>query len=138
MNRADLQQLSQIRVADARVLLDNGQHAGAYYILGYAVECALKACIARRIRRHDFPDRKLANDSYTHDLESLLNTAGLRQQLLIDLRTNRELAVNWAIVKEWSEQARYDTAISEVNAWAFYIAVTARGEGVLSWLRKWW
>ena len=125
-------------MADARVLLDNGRFVGAYYVLGYAVECALKACIAKQIRRYDFPDRKLANDSYTHDLESLLGTAGLRHQLLTDLRTNRDLAVNWAIVKEWSEQARYDTAISKVKVREFYIAVTARGVGVLSWLRKWW
>jgi hypothetical protein len=47
MNRNDLQNLSRLREKEAKVLLDNGCFAGAYYLLGYAVECALKACIAK-------------------------------------------------------------------------------------------
>ena len=34
----------------------------AYYMIGYCVECALKACIAKQIRRFDFPDKKLVLD----------------------------------------------------------------------------
>src|SRR5262249_10273775 len=56
MTRADLQQLSRLRRREARVLLDAGHSAGAYYLVGYAVECALKACIARSTRRYDFPE----------------------------------------------------------------------------------
>ena len=123
---------------EAKVLLDHGCFAGAYYLLGYAVECALKACIARQIRRYDFPDRKLVNDSYTHDLEKLLNISGLKTEFQRAIQTNQSLAVNWAIVKDWSEQSRYSTDISEIMARDFYSAVTARGQGVLSWLRKRW
>ncbi|MCH9011178.1 MAG: HEPN domain-containing protein, partial [Chloroflexi bacterium] len=79
MNRADLQEISSLRVEEARVLLRNGYYSGAYYLIGYAVECALKACIAKQIRRYDFPDRKLVNDSYTHDLEKLLGVSGLKE-----------------------------------------------------------
>jgi len=39
MNRVDLQKLSRIRVKEAKVLLDNGYFNGAYYLLGYSVEC---------------------------------------------------------------------------------------------------
>ena len=62
MNRYDLQKLSRLRVREAKVLLDNKCYEGAYYLLGYAVECALKACIARQTKAFDFPDRKLIND----------------------------------------------------------------------------
>lgn len=45
MNRVDFRQLAGLRIAEAKVLLDNNLYAGAYYLAGYAVECALKACI---------------------------------------------------------------------------------------------
>jgi HEPN domain-containing protein len=53
MNRADLQSLSNLRLADARALLSAGRFAAAYYLAGYAVECALKACIARAVQRNN-------------------------------------------------------------------------------------
>ena len=37
MNRNDFQQLAEIRVKEAKVLLDNQCFDGAYYLLGYAV-----------------------------------------------------------------------------------------------------
>ena len=49
-----------MRVKEAAVLLQNGCPEGAYYLAGYAVECALKACVAKQTREHDFPDRKSA------------------------------------------------------------------------------
>jgi HEPN domain-containing protein len=47
MNRTDFQELAEERLEDARPLLDAGRFSGAYYLAGYAVECALQACIAR-------------------------------------------------------------------------------------------
>jgi HEPN domain-containing protein len=138
MNRSDFQRVSQLRVAEAKVLLDNGYFAGAYYLLGYAVECALKACISKQIKRYDFPDRKLVNDSYTHDLDKLLIVAGLEDELKKEFLVNPTLETNWRIVRDWSEQSRYDTTTSEVEARSFYSAVTARRDGVLAWLKKWW
>jgi len=53
MNRTELQRLSRIRIKEAKFLLDGGCYNGAYYLAGYAVECALKACIAKQTHRHD-------------------------------------------------------------------------------------
>lgn len=39
--------------------MDQGLYDGAYYLSGYAVEWALKACIAKNVKRYDFPDRKM-------------------------------------------------------------------------------
>jgi len=138
MNRDDLQRISRLRVKEARVLFKNGYFSGAYYLLGYAVECALKACIAKQIKRYDFPDRKLINDSYSHELEKLLSVSGLKAELQEEIRSNPKLEVNWAIVKDWSVQSRYSTDISETTVRDFYSAVTTRKDGVLSWLKKWW
>ena len=75
MNRRTLQTLARDRLADARALLRAHRYAAAYYMAGYAVECALKACITKHVNRHDFPDKKLATDSYTHDLNRLVTAA---------------------------------------------------------------
>jgi hypothetical protein len=138
MNRNSLQRISRLRVREAGILLKNGCFSGAYYLLGYAIECAFKACIAKQIKRYDFPDRKLINDSYTHDLEKLLGVSGLKVEYQTEIQSNPGLEINWAIVKDWSEQSRYSTDISETMARDFYSAVTARKNGVLTWLRKWW
>jgi hypothetical protein len=138
MNRGDLQEISRLRVREARVLLQNGYYSGAYYLVGYAVECALKACIAKQVRRHDFPDRKLVNDSYTHDLERLLGVSGLRDELNSESSGNPTLQRYWTIVKDWSEQSRYNSDIPENVARDLFSAVTARRNGVLSWLMRWW
>jgi len=77
VNRYDFQKLARIRLEEAKVLLRNGKHEGCYYLCGYAVECALKACIAKRTKRYDFPDKSMFKDAYTHDLDQLVRTAEL-------------------------------------------------------------
>jgi HEPN domain-containing protein len=66
-----------MRIADARVLLRARRYAAAYYMCGYAVECALKACIARQTRSSEFPDLNKVRDSWTHNLSALVKVAGL-------------------------------------------------------------
>ncbi len=78
MNRTDFQNIAKLRIKEAKVLLDNGCFEGTYYLLGYAVECALKACIAKQTKLHEFPDSKVVRESYTHDLEKLVKVAGLK------------------------------------------------------------
>jgi len=126
MNRTDLQRLSRIRLREARVLLNNGQYEGAYYLLGYAVECALKACIARQTRRYDFPDRQFVNDIYTHDLNKLLSVSGLEPEHRRESNRNPIFELNWTIVKGWSEQSRYTAGVNRAKAADFRSAVVSR------------
>ena len=138
MNRYDLQKLSKVRVREAGILLNNKCYEGAYYLLGYAVECALKACIAKQTKAFDFPDRKLINDIYTHDLEKLLNASGLKADHQNECRTNPNFQLNWLVVKDWSEQARYMDQVTRQKAKDFRSAVVGRKNGVLQWLQKRW
>ncbi len=55
MNRMEFQGLAEIRIREAEILLAAGAWDGAYYLAGYAVECALKACIAKKTVEHSFP-----------------------------------------------------------------------------------
>src|SRR5882762_8203261 len=70
-DRATFQQLAESRLAEARLLLANGLPSGAYYLAGYAIECALKAIIAADFRATEIPDPKYVRDIYTHDLSAL-------------------------------------------------------------------
>ena len=59
MTRKDFQLLAELRANEAAILAHNGNEQGAYYLAGMAIECALKACIAKKTKRHAFPpDRK--------------------------------------------------------------------------------
>ncbi len=138
MNRSDLQALAGVRVQEASALVGSGLFAGGYYLLGYAVECAFKSCIAKEIHEHDFPDRKLLNESHTHDLQKLLNLSGLKTQLEDASAVDPDLATNWAVVKDWSEQARYELNIAEKTARDLLTAITDADHGVLPWLKKYW
>lgn len=139
MNRADLQKLADLRVKDAKVLLDNARYEGSYYLAGYAVECALKACIAKQTNLHDFPPpRKVVDAIYTHNLERLMISAGLQQRLVIDSTADRILANHWIEVRKWSEEFRYDLSVTEMMARDMYTAVSDGKHGVLTWLKKYW
>ena len=70
VDRRGLQELSKVRLKEARALLRAGMHDGAYYLAGYAVECGLKACIAKTTLRHEFPDKKRVDSSYSHNFGS--------------------------------------------------------------------
>ncbi len=138
MNRREFQKVALLRRREAKVLLDQGCYAGAYYLLGYAVECAIKACLVRRFRHEDLPDRRLVNDAYTHDLVKLMKVAELEVELKEAFRDQPALEVNWATVKDWTEAARYDQRVSRARAFDFWAACTDRKSGVLTWIRSRW
>jgi len=52
MNKTDLEGLVEIRVSEARVLLENEHYQGAYYLIGYSLECALKVCISKQVQQY--------------------------------------------------------------------------------------
>ena len=138
MNRSDLHQLARERVREARQLLRARAPTGAYYLAGYAVECALKACIAKKTQRFEFPSRHTVNESHAHDLDKLLKLAGLERALDQEARARAGLGVNWTTVKAWSERSRYEMATDMRRARALYRAITGRRDGVLPWVRRHW
>jgi HEPN domain-containing protein len=84
LSQAALRQLSEERVKDAKVLLDSGRWEFAYYIAGYAVECALKSCVlARMIHTGWVLDQEVRkiDDCRTHDFMKLVSIAGMRDVL---------------------------------------------------------
>src|SRR5215471_1423931 len=99
ITRREFQRLADLRASEAGVLARNRKQQGAYYLAGYSVECALKACIAKQTKRHEFPPKHdYVREVYTHNLNKLLQLAGLDKELEIDMKTNGALANNWNVV----------------------------------------
>jgi len=137
LNRTQLQQLARERLLEAKALLAAKRWSGAYYLAGYAVECALKACIAKRVQAEDFPDRKLAQDAWTHNIENLVIVAGLKDARNADVQANPIFSSNWATVAGWTESSRYEFK-SKGEAQALYDAITDAKHGVLQWVKLHW
>jgi HEPN domain-containing protein len=137
MNRVEFQRLAQLRLDEAILLFENGHYAGGYYLIGYAVECALKACISKQTQEHDFP-LKGSDRLYTHDLNNLLKFSGLSEEHRKNSDANPDFKLNWAIVKDWKEDARYSLVIRKDQAEALHAAVTDGRDGIFPWLQKWW
>ena len=138
MNRNELHILADARVTDAEVLLRAGRWGAAYYLLGYAVECALKACAAKTFREHEVPERTVVNDFYTHRADKLLNISDAKAALRERLAASPALQANWNTVRDWSADARYNHKVTEEEARDMFGAVTDPSSGVLPWLKTWW
>jgi HEPN domain-containing protein len=133
LNRVDFQQFAELRLQDAKVLVDQGRYEAAYYFAGYAVECALKACIAKKTKEHDFPGKD-SQRLYTHRLETLLEYAGTD---IADSLADPAVAPNWSVVVRWNENSRYEPR-SEMEARALYNAIADIPHGALNCLRRNW
>ena len=137
MRRHDFQELTRVRLREARALLGAGCSDGSYYLAGLSVECALKACISRKSRRYDFPDLEAVKAAWVHNLESLVKAAGLWVALETEQKARPIFSRNWALVKDWRVESRYQRR-SRVEAAALYAAITSRREGVIPWIRRHW
>ena len=128
--------MADLRADEARILVARGKQQGAYYLAGYAVECALKACIARKTKRYQFPPKMdIVREFYSHKLRVLLTAAGLDAELDKALAANKAFGVNWSMVKDWTAESRYKT--SGLNGKDMYNAV-AGTDGVLPWIKLHW
>jgi hypothetical protein len=122
---------------EARALVKLGMNDGAYYLAGYCVECALKACIAKMTQRHDFPDKRKADDSYTHVLRELVTTARLEKAHSEELKRDMAFRNYWDTVQSWSDRSRYRTTDAKA-ARDLIEAVGNQKHGVLQWVKLHW
>jgi len=137
MNRVDFQHLAVERLSDAETLLAAGRFDCAYYVAGYAVECALKACIANKTKEDDFPPRE-TRKIWTHDLEDLLDSSDLETEFSEAIGRDSSLKGSWLIVKDWSESSRYQNNNDRLRAEMVVDAIGNPQNGILQWLKKYW
>ncbi len=137
MTRKDLQELSRIRLREAKTLARSGMCDGAYYLAGYCVECALKACIAKLTQRHEFPNKERNQQSYGHKFGELLKAAVLEQAHREEAQRDSAFLRHWNVVQLRSPDRRYllndPTAARELIE-----AVSNPKHGVLRWIKLHW
>jgi hypothetical protein len=137
VDRREFQELAKVRLKEATALLRLELFDGAYYLAGYAVECALKACIAKGTRRYEFPDKRKVESSHSHNLRDLVRVAGLDDARVERAGKDRDFRTNWEVAQAWSEQSRYRKHRPE-SAQALLVAVGDRHHGVISWIKLHW
>lgn len=142
MTREDLQKLAKDRVDDATALISTQRWSAAYHLIGYALECGLKSCVLAHVQNTGmiFRDRiylKNLADCWTHDLDKLVQLAGLTADLGKAVSVNTNLQSNWLVAKDWKETSRYEEK-TEVEARELFEAITNEPDGVLSWIRMFW
>ena len=128
--------MADLRATEAETLVRAGNEQGAYYLGGMAVECALKACIAKMTREHEFPPKaEEVRQLYSHNLTELLRIAGLKDLLDAEIVRSPGLGANWALVRDWSFECRYRGSGDNGRQLS---AALGGADGVLTWIRRHW
>lgn len=137
LSKNDLKTLSQARLDDAIILYHAGKSSSAYYLAGYSIEMAIKVCISNLFQAGVIPDKSLVIATYSHDLEKLMNTAGLKLALQEKLKEDSQFAAYWGIVCQWSERSRY-TLTDQIATTHLLKSIQDPEHGVLQWLKQQW
>lgn len=147
-SRLELQELSESRLREAKVLADNQLFDGAVYLAGYALELALKARICL-VLDADYPVDGAFASFKTHSYSTLLKLAGLENMLDQQKLVDAVFASNWSVLvgtsgaagaEGWSETWRYRSlgSVNAADAQRFLQALEDPTSGILTWLRRLW
>jgi hypothetical protein len=139
------------RIKDAKALLDGGRWEFAYYVAGYAVECALKSCLLARMIHTAwvFQEKWEAKLCLTHEFAKLIDLAGMRDELNAALAASAAAALAtggppggpftafWGVALQWKVESRYQPK-TEAEAKGLYEAITHDPDGVFKWIQNYW
>ena len=140
MKKNELKQLADDRIADVQVLLDSKGWSAAYYLAGYATECALKACVLSYVEKNSdviFREKKYSENCWTHKIDTLLELADLMTLRDQESASNPAFLLNWQTAKDWNPETRYRQVL-EPEARKLFEAITDSNHGVLQWIKARW
>lgn len=93
----DLKSIARSRIRGAKLLIDGGDPEGAAQMMGFALECALKAAICKTLRIPNYPDshkdKKVPDFFMTHTFDRLLLLLGLSD--IFSVTGNPQAFNNW-------------------------------------------
>lgn len=134
ITKKEFEALAIEKLADAELLLKEKRWSSAYYLSGYAVECAFKVCITKAFKAETLPDKNFVNSTYNHDLKKLAEQAKL--QGLINA-ASPALKLNWTLANVWVPEARYKS-YTEATATEIFQAISDKADGVFEWIKAHW
>lgn len=139
--RIELQELALTRLKESTALYRSDLYDGCCYLAGYVVELALKARICKALDMDEYPERGEISRSFkTHNLDILIQLAGLQRTFEEATSANPALLTNWSLITEWTEAYRYRPVGSspKIRAEEMLSALEDREDGVFIWLQTHW
>lgn len=136
LKRKDLQKLALQRLKDAELLYRARSYNAAAEMCGFALEFALKACVCRRLRINEYPEKELEGAFKKHRYEDLLLLAGLRDLVAAP---GKQLP-SWSAATSWKPERRYQPVGSTTKRDAEDMLKALRDptQGVVPWLKRHW
>lgn len=141
INRTILKSLVVRKLKASKALYTAGDYDTAGYILGYVVECGLKAIICKTLNLREYPDTgRHFNVFASHSLDLLLILSGYSCELDITRKSNKHLKNNWQkLTKDWSPDVRYKQGVySQDLIKEKLVAIEDSKYGFLAWFQGKW
>lgn len=135
----ELKTITKARLKSAQILIDAKDWAGAAYMMGYVLECALKACVCKTLRLSKYPeDKKKDSHFMTHYFDQLLILSGTSD--IFNLNAEKKAFQNWSnFTKEFPGDwpaMRYNAAhqqtFEEKKVKGLYVNLTNASNGILN------
>lgn len=141
---SELKQITEARLKSAETLMYAKDWHGAGYMLGYTLECALKAVTCKTLNLVTYPENhkndKINSYFMTHRFEQLLIVSGLEN--IFSSRGTKEAWQNWSDFTleypgEWPSM-RYDinTVWDEAKVKRLYQCLVKPRSGILKIIRR--
>lgn len=143
-NCAELRIIAKSRLKSAEILMKATDWHGAAYMLGYALECALKAATCKTLHLITYPDNtkndKINSYFMTHRFEQLLIVSGLED--IFSSRGPQKAWQNWSDFTleypgEWPSM-RYDlkTVWDKIKVEKLYNNLTEPIDGMMTIIKR--
>jgi hypothetical protein len=134
--------MAEEKLLAANAALAASLWTSAYHLAGLAVELGLKSCVLARLAGSpevifDATNKEYSKKCWTHDIENLVDLAGLKPDLDSAKSATPALAKNWAIVAAWSVDSRYEMK-PPLEAQTLYNAIGDPVSGVMQWIMGRW
>ncbi len=139
VKREVFKRVAKKKLNAAKILYSAGDFDTAGYLLGYVVECSIKALICKTLKLDEYPDTGRHHDVFaSHDFDRLILLSGYSKD--IDLNANEDLFNNWSILtKDWKPETRYNEGVySEALIKDKITALEEPNNGFLFWIKKRW
>lgn len=139
-----LKLIAKKRLKTSITLMETGDWEMAVYMMGYTLECALKATICKRLRLTKYPEDKISDIKsffMTHSFDRLLIVSGMED--LFSDRGPADVWYHWGqfianYQGEWTAM-RYETSsLSEKKVKTLYTHLTHTKHGILTKIKKRW
>lgn len=145
-NNRDFKTIAKARLKTVKILISANDWEGAAYMMGYVLECALKAAICKRLNLVTYPEntRNDKVDGYfmTHKFDQLLIPSGLTD--LFSATGNRDEFRSWSdFTKEYPGEwpaMRYNPSrlsqFDEIKVKALYNCLTVTPHGIITVMNR--